>query len=295
MPDLANRADHEASLTRALQPVFASIAAQGDRVDWVRAEREAEELTFAVLQPLYNESYRGLYKQFTPEGAAFPGISRTSAVDAARTQAREIASSIIAARRTAWEAARATAAEVPTPEGEERLSAEMLTLYLLYGLPRKRADGDVGGFNPLRAGTIGRMSPDLQSRLVALERYEISDAWRTHLEDYLPRSLRDKGFTRFDPSRGIIDLTVGPDAADDIAVTETTRANSRAERAAAEDFERATGVKIVAYWHTEEDGRVCSRCEAVNRQPERIWLARYPDGPPVHPRCRCWLDWDEER
>lgn len=84
------------------------------------------------------------------------------------------------------------------------------------------------------------------------------------------------------------------------AVTETTAAHATAETeyakrhnrwAETEAGQEVETKKIVAYWQTEEDERVCPICRPLDNQPEKIWLHVYPHGPPGHVRCRCWLEW----
>ena len=79
--------------------------------------------------------------------------------------------------------------------------------------------------------------------------------------------------------------------AKDIAITETTRGISMGEKAAVEAIKR-DGIKLIARWYTEDDERVCPICEPLDGMRERIWRRRFPFGPPAHPRCRCWLEYD---
>lgn len=266
MPDLINRQQHEAALAAAIAPVFLSLAAQGERPDWEAGKRELVRVIEPVLLRVSDDATAGM------------GIARTTVRDnreLAHEQAVILAADLIATRRALWQEARDQAAKIEPPEGEEKLSAEVLTLYLLYGLPKA---------NAFPVSSMPGMPPDVRNRLIQLERFELSQAWETHLSQYIP--LEGKGLAA--------DL-LSPARASDIAVTETTRANSKAERAAAEDFERANpGVKIVAYWVTENDSRVCVRCSSLDGDPESVWLRELPDGPPAHPNCRCWLTWEVE-
>jgi len=88
-----------------------------------------------------------------------------------------------------------------------------------------------------------------------------------------------------------IDAVYGQPRAEMIAATEVTRAISAAEAWlvvfwAAEGFESHE-----RRWHTEGDGHVCPICRPLNRAPESVWADRIPAGPPAHPNCRCWLDY----
>lgn len=110
-----------------------------------------------------------------------------------------------------------------------------------------------------------------------------------------------------------------PSRAENIAVTELTRANIAGEQSAAAGINAGTlsgsvpgdrqgglnapGLppifrdkmpvkKIVAVWHTEQDNRVCPRCAPLNGRPEGNW-GEFPLGPPAHVNCRCFLTWEE--
>ena len=83
----------------------------------------------------------------------------------------------------------------------------------------------------------------------------------------------------------------GRKRAEMIAATEITRAISAAEAWLVlfwinDGFEAPERV-----WHTEQDGLVCPVCRPLNGQPEAVWADRVPAGPPAHPNCRCWLDY----
>lgn len=53
-------------------------------------------------------------------------------------------------------------------------------------------------------------------------------------------------------------------------------------------------LKMVAYWSTERDGRVCPICRPLDGQPESVWVERFPSGPKAHDMCRCFLEWRVE-
>ncbi len=74
-----------------------------------------------------------------------------------------------------------------------------------------------------------------------------------------------------------------PVRAEMIAVTETTRAATEAEREVAEDIFQESGIRMTPIWNTENDELVCPECGPRDGKP-------IEDGvyPPAHPRCRCW-------
>lgn len=98
-----------------------------------------------------------------------------------------------------------------------------------------------------------------------------------------------------------IEATFATGRVESIAVTETTKAITHAERKAAQQIEDhrkrgeipdLTGL-LVPYWYTEWDGRVCNVCRPLHGKPKEDWgaLALILEGPPAHPSCRCWLTW----
>ncbi len=78
----------------------------------------------------------------------------------------------------------------------------------------------------------------------------------------------------------------GQARADNIAVTEITRASSEGTNIAKRELAQ-DGMDMERVWHTLGDTKVDPDCDAVNGLPESEWVDRYPDGPPAHPRCRC--------
>ena len=48
-------------------------------------------------------------------------------------------------------------------------------------------------------------------------------------------------------------------------------------------------LKLLRVWHTQKDERVCKLCGPLNLKNENFWKDSHPDGPPLHPRCRCFL------
>ncbi|HUT11597.1 MAG TPA: hypothetical protein VMY42_13945 [Thermoguttaceae bacterium] len=81
------------------------------------------------------------------------------------------------------------------------------------------------------------------------------------------------------------------DRANDIAVTETTRAISGGERILIAYFIMRTGQSLNPVWKTEADGLVCPVCAPLHNQPETVFSVAFPAGPPAHPRCRCHLEY----
>lgn len=85
--------------------------------------------------------------------------------------------------------------------------------------------------------------------------------------------------------------------AENIAITETTNAHSAGEFAARNELQARgqDGAKptLYAHWQTADDDKVCPICLPLNDKPEYLWVPKFPNGPPAHNRCRCFLDWRE--
>jgi len=84
------------------------------------------------------------------------------------------------------------------------------------------------------------------------------------------------------------DYAFSDDRCDVVAITEITRAQSRGRLAAMAILEEL-GIRTLAVWETALDERVCPLCGPNHNQDERFWGENYPEGPPVHPRCRCQI------
>ena len=75
-----------------------------------------------------------------------------------------------------------------------------------------------------------------------------------------------------------------PQRAEMIAVTETTRAATEAEKAVADEIYRDSGIKLIPIFNIEDDERVCPICSP--RDGKEITDGEYP---PLHVNCRCWV------
>jgi hypothetical protein len=91
------------------------------------------------------------------------------------------------------------------------------------------------------------------------------------------------GLTRGDLEK-LISPTFGPVRAEMIAVTEITRASSQGELALVEEISKY-GLRMRPIWQTNNDDLVCILCGPRNGKEIR-------DGqfPPIHVRCRCWVN-----
>ncbi len=125
---------------------------------------------------------------------------------------------------------------------------------------------------------------------------DIDTKTKVVLQDAITQFVETPGMTL----RDIMDmLPYDEERAQRIAITETTRAYSKATQLASEDLKKEfPDVSVVTRWYTNNDELVCTEyCEPLNGkevvdgelfyEPE----SPYEDGyPPRHVNCRCWID-----
>jgi hypothetical protein len=80
----------------------------------------------------------------------------------------------------------------------------------------------------------------------------------------------------------IADTVFSRARAESIAITETTVARQTGANQAVRGKE-----SIDDTWRTEADAKVCPICQPLHLTNRNVWAAKFPDGPPAHPRCRC--------
>ena len=103
---------------------------------------------------------------------------------------------------------------------------------------------------------------------------------RVAIEDF----QNTPGMTRGDLEQ-MLGRTFDPVRASRIAVTETTRAYSAAERIVGDEYRRL-GIQMQDIWNTDNDDLVCEICEPNNDKP---YGDGWTDYPPAHVNCRCWI------
>ena len=102
----------------------------------------------------------------------------------------------------------------------------------------------------------------------------------------------DQGWTMGDLRRKLGSI-YSPVRAEMIAVTEVTRAAAEGERGVAGEL-RNQGIDMVEVWQTNNDELVCPICGPRHgRKIGTNW--NRSDGPPAHPRCRCWINHEFEK
>jgi hypothetical protein len=66
------------------------------------------------------------------------------------------------------------------------------------------------------------------------------------------------------------------------AITTVTDTHTNGEMRGVRQI-NATVATVVGYWMTEPGA--CEVCAPLHNQPERVWRAKYPKGPAIHPNC----------
>lgn len=192
---------------------------------------------------------------------------------------------------------------------QKKLEEVALFAYLLWlGSQDLRADATTpltGKWSPQQAylitqatmtgSTTGRAFGDALSRAAAK-----FTSWAANIASSLAATLVQNIRRKYDSLRaGLetgpkmtaeIESLVTPARAESIAITETTRAFEAGKEAAVSAFETKHGVTVERIWRTKKDERVCPICYPLNLQPSAIWKVVFPDGPPAHPFCRCWIE-----
>lgn len=75
-----------------------------------------------------------------------------------------------------------------------------------------------------------------------------------------------------------------------LAITEVTKAATSGEN----DLLLALvgyNLRLKPIWITAEDDLVCPACRDLHNRGPKIWQEAAPDGPPLHPHCRCHLEY----
>jgi hypothetical protein len=73
-----------------------------------------------------------------------------------------------------------------------------------------------------------------------------------------------------------------------VAVTSVTTTHSDGELSGAATV-RAGGQALIGVWRCEP--KACPKCETLNGTRENRWRLDSQSGPPLHPNCRCWIEW----
>jgi len=86
----------------------------------------------------------------------------------------------------------------------------------------------------------------------------------------------------------LIDQATNENRSDLVAITGITIALSAGLFLLNGIYRSQHNVEMVEVWFTQDDERVCPICGPLHGTTPRTWRARFPGGPPAHPRCRCF-------
>lgn len=121
-----------------------------------------------------------------------------------------------------------------------------------------------------------------------------SDEWDTQAEEELPIPIQGRITTQ--PER-VTDEQIqeetmklfGPERIALLAENETTVARHDGSELA---VDQTVGLSEDDIWNTADDQKVCPICMPLEKTPRSHWGRFFPDGPPSHLRCRCFLTYD---
>jgi len=121
-----------------------------------------------------------------------------------------------------------------------------------------------------------------------------ADAWATGMASRLGADTAATTARRLTPIgvKAVTSVDVFSRArAEVIAATEITRAVSAGESAALAGA-AAVGLMLRSIWRTAEDELVCDVCGPLDGTGVEVYGSVSFSGPPSHPNCRCWLDYE---
>ncbi len=119
----------------------------------------------------------------------------------------------------------------------------------------------------------------------------LTDTTREVVRHAITSFLATPGMTVGD-LRAMLEPAFGKVRAEMIAITEVTRAVNQATRIY-QQLIREWGLEMARIWRTSHDKLVCPVCSPNEGKPEWDWT--FPEGPPAHPRCRCWTTLEMRR
>lgn len=73
------------------------------------------------------------------------------------------------------------------------------------------------------------------------------------------------------------------------AVTSISAMNSDSQKLTSKYLKDFKGVSTTFVWIPERDGKTCKVCKRMGGTYEEFWSQHFPEGPPAHPNCRCFL------
>ena len=115
----------------------------------------------------------------------------------------------------------------------------------------------------------------------------INETTQRAISDVVSAYTRTPGMTVDDVAK-LLEPTFGARRAQTIATTEITRAYGQAATITQREMQ-SQGLLTLRQWVTYRDDRVCPICGPLHNTYEDAWQLEFPDGPPAHVNCRCWL------
>ena len=179
----------------------------------------------------------------------------------------------------------------------------------------KRAAKEGGDLATLQADIDGALRPDLLRLFIVIYLFMLNDDSISTIGRLAAESFATSASSRI--AAGVVaqsqaSLAGGaapaavftPSRVGSIAATEVTRTISAGETAARRevagdessgDSLRADPLAIadstIAIWWTEKNAAnpPCKICRPLHRKPYDSWGSMFPNGPPAHQNCRCWI------
>lgn len=184
--------------------------------------------------------------------------------------------------------------ELSRPEGvspefwaEYQEDLEQVLLHLLLALFIAAASQK--GASPDQALLLGSAYSSTRSRAVAAGFVADSRDMARDFRSQFPSGSPSPTGADIDE---ITDKILGEGRTERMGVTETTAAAVTGMEAT---VARMIGLSEDDTWYTRNDSRVCPICEPLHQTRRSHWGSLYPQGPPAHPRCRCWIEYANEK
>jgi hypothetical protein len=120
---------------------------------------------------------------------------------------------------------------------------------------------------------------------------KVAGGYTDHSRDLLKTTAKQWEAGEVTLTRGTLKI-FGPRRAAGIAVNETTTAQTDGGEIG---IDKTVGISVHDTWYTRADGRVCPVCKPLHDTPRGTWGRLFPDGPPAHTRCRCWIRYSNRK
>lgn len=115
------------------------------------------------------------------------------------------------------------------------------------------------------------------------------------LVDVFRNRLGDLSASQEVLTRNVVTDVLSGDVLSSSAETAAVTATTQAITAGGEfGIQSTVGLSNADRWYTERDKKVCPRCAALDRVERSDWgriAAAAVYGPPLHPHCRCWIEY----